>query len=731
MQARDYQLNILESCKKHNCLVVLPTGLGKTLIAQMLTKYRLRLFPNSKILFLAPTKPLLDQHKTSFEKDGLNGIVFSGEVKPGERAKLWNDNQIIFSTPQTIENDIYSGMSLKNVSLLIIDETHKAVGEYAYTFVAKAYNKTADFPKILGLTASPGDAKEKIVEIMRTIGYDKIEIRTEDDNDVIPYVQDVKVNYEYVDLPKSYLLIKKNIELVINNRIEKLREIGVMLPNLQRKTLLTLQAQLQKESSKGDQDYKFYMTVSFLAEILKLAHAIELLESQGLEQFYNYIKGLINNAKLVPTKALKRLVGDENFIQAFNDSEKIYEIAKHPKLEKLKEILNDETEGQTIVFTQFRDTAKIVFRETKNSRIFIGQSNKKVKGLTQKQQKQLIEEFREGKFKTLIATSVAEEGIDIPSVKRIIFYEPIPSAIRWIQRKGRTGRNDSGEVIVLVSRNTRDEAYRWSAHHKQKKMRSSIQSIKKSAFSFQLDLQLNKEKESESKDAQSQIQITEKEIGNIEQNLFDKILIDHREKGSRVLKELIANGISIELKQLDVGDYLVSDRCCIEYKTAEDFLQSIIDGRLLQQAKSLSENYPKPIILVEGKDLYSLRNIHPNAIRGMIAALIMNFSIPVLFSDDYKDSAQIIRIIHEREKNPIINFQLHNLKKTKTITASQEYLVSSLPDIGTLTAQKLLEHFKSPLKLFNSSEDELLEVPGVGKITVKKIKEILEKTYKS
>ena len=214
---RLYQETILDTCIKKNTLVVLPTGMGKTAIALMLAIHRLKNFPNSKILFLSPTKPLVEQHLKTFKKfldfpdEKLK--VFTGQVNPEKRAELWHEAQIIFSTPQGLSNDIISGkIDISNVSLLIVDEAHRSTGDYDYCFIAKQYNKKANYAKILALTASPGDNLEKITEVCSNLFIEEVEIRTEEDPDVKPYVQEIDIKFVKVDLTvlDAFRILKKN-----------------------------------------------------------------------------------------------------------------------------------------------------------------------------------------------------------------------------------------------------------------------------------------------------------------------------------------------------------------------------------------------------------------------------------------------------------------------------------------------------------------------------------------
>src|SRR3989344_2102224 len=192
---RLYQEKIFHTATQKNTLIVLPTGLGKTNVFLMLAVHRLKLFPNSKILLLGPTKPLIDQYYMVFRKHldlpDEKFAIFTGMVTPEKRAELWQKAQIVFSTPQGLENDIITRrISLKEVSLLGFDEAHRAVGNYSYVFVAKQYQQQGMFPRIVGLTASPGSDMEKIREVCRGLFIEDVEVRTAEDADVKPYVQE-------------------------------------------------------------------------------------------------------------------------------------------------------------------------------------------------------------------------------------------------------------------------------------------------------------------------------------------------------------------------------------------------------------------------------------------------------------------------------------------------------------------------------------------------------------
>jgi Fanconi anemia group M protein len=344
--------------------------------------------------------------------------------------------------------------------------------------------------------------------------------------------------------------------------------------------------------------------------------------------------------------------------------------------------------------------------------LFVGQQKKEESGLSQKEQKQMLDDFREGNFNVLVATSVGEEVLYIPKVDLVIFYEPIPSAIRHIQRRGRTGRQEKGRVIILVTKDTRDEAYRWSAHHKEKKMYSNLSKLSSIVPEAKKDLSLER-------------------YSPAEQKL--KIFVDHREKGSGILKELVDMEMDIRLESLEAADYIVSERVGVELKTSEDFVNSIIDGRLLQQIKELKRNFERPVVIIEGEqDIYSVRNVHPNAIRGMLATIAVSYGIPILFTKNSKESAALLKIIAKREQEADSNdFSLHASKKPLTLKEQQEYIVSALPNIGPNLAKELLKKFKTVRKIVNAKEEQLKKVEKIGDKKAKNIKDVVDSEYLS
>ncbi|MBR9675916.1 DEAD/DEAH box helicase family protein [Candidatus Woesearchaeota archaeon] len=729
-EPRLYQQTIFSTCSLHNTLVVLPTGLGKTNVFLMITAKRLSDYPDMKVMLLGPTRPLIEQYKKAFlenfdvREDEI--AVITGAVSPDKRKEVYEKAKIVFSTPQCIENDMITRrVDIKKFSLIGFDEAHRAIDDYAYTFIAKKYYETGPKARLIGLTASPGSDKEKIESVINNLFIEKVEVRNEDDEDVKPYIQETKVSWAEVELPEEYLKIKKYFEYVIKDRLKTLKSLGVISKisdfGLNKKEVLRLQVEVQARIAKGEKTPELMRGISVLAEIIKVEHAKELIESQGAIQLLEYMKKSFDDASKSKSKAVVNLVRDEAYKAAYSLTKKTVERGvKHPKIGEVQKILLKNPESKKIVFSHFRETAKTIRDELEamgvSCEVFVGQAKKNGTGITQKKQKEIIDDFREGKFEVLIATSVAEEGLDIPNVDLVVFYEPVPSAIRQIQRRGRTGRHSEGQAILLVAKNTRDEAYKWSAYHKENKMYKVLRGLKENKGS-----ELKPRRDAKLSDyAQKEETVS----GDV------KIVVDHREKANKVVKSLMERGISISLEKLDIGDYLLSDRVCVEYKTVSDFVNSIIDGRLLSQLKILRK-YEKPIVLVEGgEDLYSQRNLTPNSIRGAIAAAMITYGIPIYFSKNKEETADLLSLISKKEQlQEKRGFSMHNLKPTST-RQLQEYIVASLPGVGSSLSKPLLKEFKSIKKIFSSEEEDLKKTRLIGDKKAKEIFDIINEDYK-
>lgn len=487
VQKRLYQELLTAKAMDENTLVVAPTGLGKTIVAILLIAYTYN--SNKNILLLSPTKPLITQHKKSLEniltikKEKI--ILLTGTTTQAKRKEIYNQKGIVIcATPQTIRNDIYKGyLQEKDYNLIIFDEAHRAVGEYAYVEISSFFNKNI---KRLGLTASPGSNKKKIQEVADNIKTSHVEIRTETDTDVVDYIKEIELEVVFTELDIISKKISKHFEDFINDKVVFLNKLNIRISkNYTKKQILQAQAIILDRINKT-KNKLLYVALSQTASILKVYHAKELIETQGFVSAKKYLDKLFIEAKdKKASRALKQIVNDKNICDAYKELLNIdpkKQIYSKQKLlvDFVYNFLKENPKSRILVFNNFRENANLLVellnqKEEINSARFVGQATKlKDKGLTQKQQSQIIEDFKQNKYNVLVCTSVGEEGLDIPSVDLVIFYDAVASEIRSIQRRGRTGRFNAGKVVLLLNKGTIDEHYYYVSLNKERKMKSTL-----------------------------------------------------------------------------------------------------------------------------------------------------------------------------------------------------------------------------------------------------------------
>ncbi len=736
IEQRLYQISLAGEAIRKSSLIVLPTGLGKTIVALLVMVSRL---PKGKVLLLSPTKPLVEQH-AAFFKNSLNIlpediVLLTGSTPPKKRTTMWENARLVVSTPQLIENDILGKkINLENVSCIIFDEAHRATGDYSYVYIAEKYAQQNREPLVLGITASPGSDPEKIKEVCANLHITSIEIRTDSDPDVNPYIFNKDIEWKYVPIPVEIKVLKQLMDKVLSNRFNKLSELGFLSlyqKKLSKREMLDLQAKMQSQL-RSFPDQKIYQGISLLAEIFKVSHAIEIAETQGISALSKYFERLENEARSKNgSKAAKRLMEDMN----------IRLVVRHlagcdgnnPKMKAVEELVEKQVienpGSRVIVFTNYRDTAELVSESLKRVAgikpvRFVGQASKyNDTGLTQKQQVEIIQKFKDGEYNTLVATSVAEEGLDIPATDLVVFFEPIPSEIRSIQRKGRTGRKHAGRVVILMSKGSKDEAYHWSSNYKEKSMLRTMKSL-----NHELGLA------NTSKEPGMQPVIEQKNLLDFpqEEKGLIRVFVDQREIRSGIVKALEKLGMDVILKTLEVGDYVVSDRVGIERKTVEDFFSTLMEGRdMFGQISDLARTFERPLLIIEGDGLYTARQIHPNAVRGVLSSIAIDFRVPIIFSRDEEDTAALISTMAKREQSDAKRgISLHGNKTALTLKEQQEYVVSSIPEVGPTVARNLLRHFGSVERIMTASREELMEVGLVGPKTAERIKEVVGGKYK-
>ncbi len=731
IESREYQLSIAMRALDGNTMVILPTGLGKTAVALIVAASRIY-NEGGRVLMLAPTKPLVEQHLRYFEKylvakspegsDVSPFVMFTGEAPPAERTADWNRSSVIFATPQVIKNDLIAGRyTLADVTLLVVDECHRAVGNYAYVFLAQRYLASADKPLLLAMTASPGGVQEKVQDVCANLGIEHVETRTENDADVRPYVYERELDYISIDLPSDLKAAIQVINGLIEDRLALLSSMNFTVPKrekLSMRELNGINAQIQQRIQ--NRDSAAYSAASIYAELMKLRHAVTLAESQGSEVLKGYLAKLVaEGTGAGGSKASQRLAQDTSFRELFNQSTG-WTRELHPKpdvaLRLVQEQMEASPDSRIIIFATYRDTVQLLVDHLAKHGIvserFVGQATKDAeKGLSQKKQIAALTRFREGEFKVLVATSVGEEGLDVPSTDLVIFYEAVPSEIRSIQRRGRTGRSGAGRVVVLVTKGTADEVYRHVSASKEKMMHKSMRTLG-GAMTHPPRPAMEAQASIEEFGAQA-----------------TTIVIDDRETSSKVVEVLSNLEALIRLERLPHGDYAIGDRILIERKTARDFVDTLINRDLLGQLKEMADAATKPVLIIEGGDLFVQRDIHPNAIRGVLAAITIDLSISILYTKDEQETAQMIFVLARREDGERGERKVHPHKSYHSQKEEQEYIISSFPEIGMKNARLLLAHFGSVQAIVNASLEELVAVRGIGEKTAQKIFDLCRREY--
>ena len=531
LEFRAYQKNIADSAYNKNTLVIIPTALGKTVIAILVSAHALYNHRRKRVLVDTPTRPLVVQHMKSFFsvlKISQNQLTeVTGKTQPLARTAIWNnkDVRLVFATPEVVRNDLLDNrLNLEDFSLLIFDEAHRAVKDYAYTAIARKYVDQSEHPVILAMTASPGSDTRRIQDVCNNLFIEHLEYRTEEDADVKPYVNPIDINWQWVNLTSEHSYIRSILRNMLDDKLRWLIQRGYLRSKrdirwIFKRDLIDVGAEIRYnlELSQEELRASLYFALMQQSTALTLLYCVELIESQGpypLKKFLDRTESENSkNSENGTFSSPSTNTGGRKTHKSLLNDPKIKEVRtllntlriEHPKLKCLTEILKEkmsshlssviqpaETDNKkapkgnyslkAIVFTQYRDTAQHIVDILNSNAIkasrFVGQAKKGGDvGMKQEEQAQVLESFRRGEFSVLVATSIAEEGLDIPEVDLVIFYEPIPSEIRYIQRRGRTGRRTSGSVIILAAKDTIDERYLNASKRRIEKMNQTLRTV--------------------------------------------------------------------------------------------------------------------------------------------------------------------------------------------------------------------------------------------------------------
>ncbi|MEM0128936.1 MAG: helicase-related protein [Thermoplasmata archaeon] len=501
LEDRQYQADIARAALGRNTLAVLPTGLGKTAIALRLMAEMLDRHPDRGVLFLAPTRPLVVQHARSVEEAivGPAPRVLTGTVAPGRRAEEEEagEAEIVVATPQVIANDLARGaFRLDRLSLIVVDEAHRAVGDYPYVAIGRA-NAVGPRARVLAMTASPGSQKARIAAVWYNLGLEHFEYRTERSPDVAPYLHGVGVTTVEVPFPAEIQHVATLLRTVVARAVQRIPSELLPPGEVGRRSLLLagerLHGALAAYRARGEPvPPGLWASVTAQSVAMKGLHALELAESQGVDA----LRAFLSRQELARGKALtpaqRAFLGDPDVVRV-RELLADGRLSEHPKLATAARIVREELTqrpaSRVLVFSQYRDTVDRLVEELRrdgDGRVrparFVGQAaHGGEAGLSQREQVRLLDEFRRGEVNCLVATSVAEEGLDIPSTDLVVLYEPIPDVVRTIQRRGRTGRARTGRAVVLVARGTRDEAMLRASSARERRMHAMLEEVEEEA----------------------------------------------------------------------------------------------------------------------------------------------------------------------------------------------------------------------------------------------------------
>lgn len=492
-RTRDYQFNITQSGLFHNLLVALPTGLGKTFIAATIMLNWFRWTKSAQIVFVAPTKPLVAQQISACF--GVAGVprsqttMLTGEAAPGIRSEEWKTKRVFFMTPQTLVNDLKTGIAdPKRIVLLVVDEAHRATGGYAYVEVVSFLRRFNKSFRVLALTATPGSTVESVQAVIDGLDIARVEIRTEQSLDIREYVHSKDIETQTFENSEEMILCMDLFSRTLQPLVDQLRTLNAYWgrdPMMLTAFGLT-KARQQWMASDAGRNANMGMkakTNAIFTVLASLAHAIDLLKYHGITPFYRHLlhfQSSIDGKK--GGKYQRQIVQDDHYKKLMNYLDpwvKNPEFIGHPKLEYLKQVIlnhfmdageggegSNQSATKVMIFVHFRDSAEEVTRVLKRyepmirPHIFVGQSSAKGSdGMNQKTQLGVVEKFKKGTYNTMVATSIGEEGLDIGEVDLIVCYDSSASPIRMLQRMGRTGRKRSGNIVLLLMQGKEEESY--------------------------------------------------------------------------------------------------------------------------------------------------------------------------------------------------------------------------------------------------------------------------------
>ena len=837
VEARAYQLLAAKQAISGSTLLVMPTGLGKTAVQWMAMADALQ--GKGKIVLVAPTTGLVAQQARmakefiNLEKERI--VTMTGADRPVKREEIWKDAKIVMATPHVIRNDARNGrILLSEIDLLIVDEAHHATGSDSMAQLGDLYLEASSNAMILAATASPGVKAAKVLEVIQRLGIERLYVTRRDDDLVQPYITSMDIKKHELNLPEKLHEIIRPLRILESEEAEFLSRSGFLVNPGRITTAAIEEAQRRASAAIGRGDARGYDAAKRIGDLRRLHRLLDLLDTQGLKCAVKYLE----RAKFEKDRKTKRFLSMPQVAELLRDHKNGGEY--HPKPDLVTTLVENglKNDGKVIVFTEYRDTVdNLLELLEKNPEIkagkFVGQASKGSQiGMKQKEQIAQLQRFKDGEINVLVATSVGEEGLDVPAADSVILYEPVPSAIRAIQRRGRTARQRDGDVHILIAKGTRDEYVQQASMKREQLMYRTLQSLQKQSrlpkrsaprigiledfkvdgedvdsFISSEEKRLFREKEiiekspiATKKPSQKKVELInrprnqksladfspksnvketeqwwepvlngtvshsrDKETkaseaaqievlaNSLETETHSTITIDHREANSTLPAMLKLHGHQVTMQSLAVGDIRISDRILIERKTARDLIDSLIDGRLIHQARRLHSAAPRPLLIIESIES---NRVHPNAIHGAMAWVTLDLGLPVLMTGSPEQTARFISIAAKRESRVLDLLMTHQRRrnldtekaaikaasaeimniiggKTSTGVLSQKWdnevlskrtkMISDLPGIGVVTARKIMQEVEDIMGLCLLSEQELASIDGVSPIQAKEL----------
>ena len=859
IEARGYQLSAVDHCLSASTLLVLPTGMGKTPIEVMVLAERLR-SPGGRGIMLAPTNALVNQHLSDLKNllnlsDDAEIVALTGSVPPKKRQNIWQSAKIVVATPQVVRNDVQNGITrLDDVALLIVDEAHRATGNHAMAQVGDLFAEQNPSGLLIAATASPGHIEAEINEVCDRLRIVNIHARPPEDALLAPYATGLEVNDVFVEVPEELRLLAQPLEIWLNRIVERLRRLGFYTRQGHITAGGLQEAQKRISISIGNGESFGYRAAKENGIAMRLTHLIASILCQGVAATRETL-ARIGKGGADEKKSTKEFAADPRISQLKDTLNSMDEC--HNKVTMVRRMvrrqIKESPESRIIVFANFRDTVDEISRVLQDvegaiPQRFVGQANRDGSaGMSQKVQLESLDAFRSGAANVLVATSVGEEGLDVPNADLVIFYEPVGSEIRTIQRRGRTGRQRAGTVHVLIAKGTRDEGARASAKSREARMFRAIQQVRRkrggssigsegaNLGAFTLDdgsstavfLHLESERlapeiddtvaptlvveeekvepkpnpadlarrmrpsgqvglDSYPTESTSERMIVETPVLKAEtlvQSIANEpilpdgdgviVSIDHREGKSALAARLRQEGLTVEIVNLPVGDVKISDRILIERKGTRDFVDSLLDGRLLDQASRLVGAAPRSLLVLEGDDLFQHRAVSGQAIMGALATLTLDYGLPVVTSSDTAETARFIAVSARRETKmlehlsetaqerlrasehpdmasdteenlaivaansaadgvfdptaPILDATEGTMseERRREMHGITRSMLEQVPGIGPALASRILDRWPTMAALANATDDEIVQVPGLSISLAQEIVRIL------